>query len=70
MRKAVDGKASAIMVLLCLIWGLQQVAIKAVAADIPPLLQVSIRSGVAAVLVLLFTRLFSHAQVNSWRKWA
>ncbi len=62
MRKAVDGKASTIMVLLCLIWGLQQVAIKAVAADIPPVLQVSVRSGVAAVLVLLFTRMFSRDQ--------
>ncbi|WP_460904379.1 DMT family transporter [Paraburkholderia jirisanensis] len=56
MRKSVDGAAAAIMVLLCFIWGLQQVAIKAAAADIAPMLQVALRSGVAALLVWLFNR--------------
>lgn len=46
----------AIMVTLCLIWGFQQVAIKAVAGDIAPMMQVSVRSGGAAVLVWLFNR--------------
>ena len=50
-RKALDGQASAIMLLLCPVWGGQQVLIKAVAAEIAPLLQIVIRSGVAAVLV-------------------
>ncbi|NLY64277.1 MAG: DMT family transporter [Alcaligenaceae bacterium] len=62
MRKAVDSTATAIMVALCLIWGIQQVAMKAVAADIAPVLQVALRSGVAAVLVLLFTLLISRDQ--------
>lgn len=53
MRKSVDGAATAVMVLLCLIWGAQQVAIKAVAGDIAPLMQVAVRSGVAAALVWL-----------------
>jgi drug/metabolite transporter (DMT)-like permease len=59
MRKQVDATAVAIMVALCLVWGLQQVAIKAVAADIPPMLQIGLRSGVAAGLVWLFNRLIS-----------
>ncbi|PVX84462.1 DMT family transporter [Paraburkholderia unamae] len=57
MRKQIDAAAVAIMVTLCLAWGLQQVALKAVAGDIPPVLQVGLRSGVAAALVWLFNRL-------------
>lgn len=56
MRKPVDGAATAVMVLLCLIWGAQQVAIKAVAGDIAPIMQVAIRSGVAACLVWLIAK--------------
>ncbi len=44
------------MVLLCLIWGAQQVAIKAVADDIAPIMQIAVRSGVAALLVWLTGR--------------
>ncbi|HTY50561.1 MAG TPA: DMT family transporter [Steroidobacteraceae bacterium] len=44
------------MVLLCLIWGLQQVAIKAAGADVPPALQVALRSGGSGLLVWLFSR--------------
>jgi len=39
------------MVLLCAIWGLQQVAIKLTLAGISPILQVGLRSAIAAVLV-------------------
>ncbi|WP_042263523.1 DMT family transporter [Paraburkholderia heleia] len=59
MRKQVDATAVAIMVALCLAWGLQQVAIKAVAGDIPPMLQIGLRSGVAAALVWLFNQFVS-----------
>jgi drug/metabolite transporter (DMT)-like permease len=41
------------MAVLCICWGLQQVAIKAVALDIPPIFQVSLRSGIASILVFL-----------------
>lgn len=58
-RKPLDGQASATMLVLCAIWGLQQVAIKAVAQDIAPILQIGLRSGVAALLVWLLMR---------WRK--
>ncbi|MFK0310716.1 DMT family transporter [Pseudomonas sp. NPDC090233] len=43
--------AAAIMVVLCLTWGAQQVAIKLVAADVSPMMQVALRSGIAALLV-------------------
>jgi drug/metabolite transporter (DMT)-like permease len=52
-RKALDGPAIALMVVLCATWGMQQVALKATASDISPLLQVSVRSGLAAGLVAL-----------------
>jgi drug/metabolite transporter (DMT)-like permease len=57
MRKAVNGSTAAFMVLPCLAWGLQQVSIKVIAGDVSPLLQVASRSGVAALLVWLFSRL-------------
>ncbi|WII71632.1 DMT family transporter [Bdellovibrio sp. 22V] len=50
-RTGIDAKAASIMVLLCLIWGAQQVAVKHVASDISPMLQTAIRCGIAALLV-------------------
>lgn len=50
-RKALDGQAMSIMLVLCLIWGLQQVVLKAAAADVTPLMQIALRTGIAAVLV-------------------
>lgn len=54
MRQDVDARALQLMVLLCGLWGLQQVGIKLAAPDMAPLLQVALRSGIAAVLVMLF----------------
>ncbi|WP_414450840.1 DMT family transporter [Burkholderia sp. 22PA0099] len=56
MRKAVDTRATLMMIALCLIWSFQQVAIKLTAADAAPILQVALRSGAAAVLVWLYGR--------------
>ena len=50
-RKPIDGFAAGTMLLLCAIWGAQQVAIKLVAHDIVPLVQVTLRSGLSALLV-------------------
>lgn len=50
-RKPIDGVAAGTMLLLCAIWGAQQVAIKLVAHDIVPLVQVTLRSGLSALLV-------------------
>jgi drug/metabolite transporter (DMT)-like permease len=51
VRKAIDARAASLMVLLCMTWGFQQIAIKAVAEDITPLFQIALRSGIAALLV-------------------
>lgn len=56
-RRPIDGSGSAVMVALCLTWGIQQVAIKAVAADIAPTLQIALRSGGSALLVWLYSHL-------------
>ena len=53
-RRGLDAPAIGLMLVLCLIWGFQQIAIKAVAADISPTLQIGLRSGVAALLVALY----------------
>ena len=55
-RIPLDGKATVLMLLLCTIWGLQQIALKAAAPDMAPILQIGLRSGVAAILVGLFLR--------------
>ena len=49
--RALDGQAIGLMLILCMIWGLQQVAIKAAAPDIAPLLQIASRSGISGLLV-------------------
>jgi len=55
-RRSVDAFAAATMVLLCAIWGAQQVAIKLAAPDLAPIYQVSLRSGLSALLVVLLGR--------------
>lgn len=52
-RKALDGIGAIWMIVLCTVFGLHQVAIKAVAHDMAPILQIAIRSGISAVLVAL-----------------
>jgi drug/metabolite transporter (DMT)-like permease len=56
-RIAPGPAAFALMVLLCTIWGLQQVAIKFTLPGISPVLQVGLRSLGAAVLVFAWARL-------------
>ena len=50
-RKPIDGFAAGAMLLLCAIWGAQQVAIKLAAHDVAPMVQVTVRSGLSALLV-------------------
>ncbi|WP_242392438.1 DMT family transporter [Anaeromyxobacter oryzisoli] len=52
-RKGLDGFVVTMMTFLCAIWGAQQVAIKLAAHDVVPLMQVGLRSGLSAALVLL-----------------
>lgn len=55
-RRPLDLAATVSMVVLCATWGFQQVAIKAAAPDVSPVLQVSLRSGVAALIVTAIMR--------------
>lgn len=49
--RPLDASVAALIVLLCLSWGFNQVAVKLAIHDIPPLLQGAIRSVIATVLV-------------------
>jgi drug/metabolite transporter (DMT)-like permease len=55
--RPLDAVAALIVVVLCLSWGFNQVAVKLAIHDIPPLLQGAIRSAVATLLVALWCRL-------------
>ena len=50
-RQALDSKASGIMFGLCILWGLQQVALKLAAPDISAVMQIALRSGLSAFMV-------------------
>ena len=49
------------MVVLCLSWGFNQVATKLAIHDIPPLIQATLRSSVAALLVAGWCKAARHA---------
>ncbi len=69
-RRPVDGRAAAMMIGLCAIWGLQQTALKAAAPDMAPVLQIALRSGVAALFIaaLVLARRESHAlRGGTWK---
>lgn len=55
-RVAPGPAAFGLMVLLCAIWGFQQVAMKFATAEISPILQAGLRSGLGAVLVYAWAR--------------
>ncbi|APA87025.1 DMT family transporter [Paraburkholderia sprentiae WSM5005] len=55
-RRAPDRFAILLMVGLCAIWGLQQVAIKSTNAAVPPVFQAGLRSAIASVLVWAWAR--------------
>lgn len=46
-----DGLAAALMVFLCLSWGITQVAAKVALSEIPPVTQSALRSGIAALVI-------------------
>jgi drug/metabolite transporter (DMT)-like permease len=57
VTRPLDAAAAAIMLVLCLSWGFNQVATKLAIHDIPPLMQATIRSVVAALLIAGWCRL-------------
>ena len=54
--RPLDGAAMALVVLLCSIWGFNQVAIKLALTDIPPLIQCTARTALATLIVLVVMR--------------
>ncbi|TWJ17777.1 DMT family transporter [Geobacter argillaceus] len=52
-RKHLDGFGVACMIFLCMVLGLHQVAIKAAAPDISPILQIALRFGISSFLVCI-----------------
>jgi drug/metabolite transporter (DMT)-like permease len=55
--RPLDAVATALMVVLCLSWGLNQVAIKLALLEIPPMTQGALRSFGALPVVLIIARL-------------
>src|SRR5690606_9413144 len=52
-RQPLDSFATSVMLVLCLCWGMQQVALKAASRAIEPVMQTAMRSAIAACLVAL-----------------
>ncbi len=57
ITRPLDAFAAAVVVMLCLSWGFNQVSVKLAIHDIPPLLQGAIRSAGATLLVVAWCRL-------------
>ncbi len=57
ITRPLDALAAAVMVILCLSWGFNQVSVKLAIHDIPPLLQGTIRSVGATLLVVAWCKL-------------
>ena len=50
-RRPLDSFAVCMMLILCACWGFQQVAIKLVAGDVSPVLQIALRSALGALIL-------------------
>ena len=63
-----DLRATAVMTLLCLLWSLQQISLKAVAPLASPMLMIALRSAIAASLLgLLMWRRGEGLGAGRWR---
>lgn len=56
VSRPLDGAATALVIVLCLSWGFNQVAIKLALPEIPPLIQAAFRSTFGALVVVLWAR--------------
>ena len=48
-RRPLDNRAVLLVLQLCLIWGFQQVAMKGVALETPPVMQLTVRFAIASM---------------------
>jgi drug/metabolite transporter (DMT)-like permease len=56
-KKSLDGRAMAMVVTLCFLWGMGQVSIKVANRGVSPIFQAALRSVVATLLVALWARI-------------
>jgi drug/metabolite transporter (DMT)-like permease len=56
-ERPLSAGAAALMLMVCLSWGFNQIAVKLALPDIPPMLQATIRSTAALPVLLLIARL-------------
>lgn len=63
-----DARACGVMLLLCFLWGLQQVSLKSVSAQASPMLMVALRSGIA--LLLLAGLMHWRGEALDRRRWS
>jgi drug/metabolite transporter (DMT)-like permease len=68
-RKPLDDKAAGLMLVLCLVWAMQQIALKATAAEIAPVFQLALRSGGGLLLVALLMRWRAEPLVTRGSPW-
>ena len=66
-RGALDARATGLMTLLCLVWSLQQVSLKAIAGQASPMLMIALRSLVALLLLAVLMR--CRGQVPERTRW-
>ena len=68
-RNVMDGRAVGLMVFFCAILGMQQIVIKAAAPDMLPVLQIAIRSGMAALIIGAYLRMKKLPLLPGSGKW-
>lgn len=51
LRKPLDRFAVTVMVTLCALWGSQSISVKLIASDVAPLMQMGLRSAIAALVL-------------------
>lgn len=68
-RQPMDALASGIMLLLCLIWAMQQIALKATALDFSPMFQIAVRTAAGGMLVAAFMAWQGQAMGAALRCW-
>ena len=78
LRKPLDAQASGLMVILCIVWGIQQVVLKIAAPDISPIMQLSLETGTGEIRaygisesrneIFAYNKAVTHATANLRKK--
>jgi drug/metabolite transporter (DMT)-like permease len=65
-KRPLDTSVALTLVMLCASWGLQNVAVKLALPSIPPIIQMAIRSGGAALILWAYARLRHPGPLVHW----